>query len=104
LLRVAETDQRHRATTAFIWELPLYRGKRDFRGQMLGGWQLNGSFNIETGLPMHPSPKRVAYRRRLPALQPFPDRLADGHLDSSRRTLDRWFHPPVRAGARALRL
>jgi carboxypeptidase family protein len=88
---LAETDQRHRATTAFLWELPLYRGKSDFRGQVLGGWQLNGSFNIETGLPMHPSQSVSPIDDGCPRCNRRPDRLADGNLDSSQRTLDRWF-------------
>jgi hypothetical protein len=88
---LGETDQRHRATTAFLWELPFYRGKRDFRGQVLGGWQLNGSLSLETGLPMHPSQSVSPIDDGCPRCNRRPDRLADGNLDSSQRTLQRWF-------------
>ena len=87
---LAETDQRHRATTAFLWELPFYRGKRDFRGQLLGGWQVNGSLSLETGLPMHPTQSVSPIDDGCPRCIRRPDRLADGNLDSSQRTLQRW--------------
>ncbi len=88
---LGETDQRHRATTAFLWELPFYRGKRDFRGQALGGWQFNGALSLETGLPMHPSQSVSPIDDGCPRCNRRPDRLADGNLDSSQRTLQRWF-------------
>ncbi len=88
---LAETDQRHRATTAFLWELPFYRGKRDLRGQFLGGWQVNGSLSLETGLPMHPTQSVSPIDDGCPRCNRRPDRLTDGNLDSSQRTLQRWF-------------
>ncbi|HZO53829.1 MAG TPA: hypothetical protein VFB63_14025, partial [Bryobacteraceae bacterium] len=88
---LAESDQRHRATTAFLWELPFYRGKRDLRGQLLGGWQLNGSLNLETGLPMHPTQSVAPIDDGCPRCNRRPDRLSDGNLDSSQRTLQKWF-------------
>jgi hypothetical protein len=88
---LAETDQRHRATTAFTWELPFAKGKRNFRGQVLGGWQLTGSFNIETGLPMHPSQALKPIDDGCPRCNHRPDRIADGNLPSDQRTLFRWF-------------
>lgn len=87
----AETDQRHRATTAFLWELPFYRGKRDLRGQLMGGWQLNGSLSLETGMPMHPTQSVSPVDDGCPRCNRRPDRLADGNLDASQRTLQRWF-------------
>ena len=88
---LAETDQRHRATTAFLWELPFYQGKRDLRGQLLGGWQLNGTLSLEAGLPMHPTQSVAPIDDGCPRCNRRPDRLADGNLDSSQRTLQRWF-------------
>ncbi|MBV6430674.1 MAG: hypothetical protein IANPNBLG_00790 [Bryobacteraceae bacterium] len=88
---LGETDQRHRATTAFLWELPFYRGRRDFRGQVLGGWQFNGALSLETGLPMHPTQSVSPIDDGCPRCNRRPDRLADGRLDSSQRTLQRWF-------------
>lgn len=88
---LAETDQRHRGTTAFLWELPFARGKRDVRGQILGGWQINGSLSMETGLPIHPTQGVSPVDDGCPRCTRRPDRLADGNLDSSQRTLNRWF-------------
>ena len=88
---LAETDQRHRATTAFLWELPFYRGKRDFRGQIFGGWQMNGSLTLETGMPMHPTQSVAPIDDGCPRCNRRPDRLADGNLSSDQRTLNRWF-------------
>jgi len=88
---LAETDQRHRGTTAFLWELPFARGKRDTRGQILGGWQINGSMSLETGLPIHPTQSVAPVDDGCPRCTRRPDRLADGRLDSSQRTLQRWF-------------
>ncbi len=89
---LAEHDQRHRSTTAWLYELPFHRGRRNLAGQILGGWQLNGVLIMETGMPMHP----------LQALTPVddgcsrctsrrPDRIADGRLPGDERSLQRWF-------------
>lgn len=88
---LAETDQRHRATTAFLWELPFARGKRDWKGQIIGGWQVNGSLSLETGLPMHPTQSVAPIDDGCPRCNRRPDRIADGNLDGSTRTLQRWF-------------
>lgn len=88
---LAETDQRHRGTTAFVWELPIYRGRRDFKAQVLGGWQMNTSISIETGLPMHPTQSVSPIDDGCPRCNRRPDRLANGNLDSDQRTLQKWF-------------
>jgi len=49
-------DIRHRAVAGFVYELPFGRGKR-FRNQggianvLLGGWQMNGLWGVQTGTP-----------------------------------------------------
>ncbi|MFN7924588.1 MAG: TonB-dependent receptor [Bryobacteraceae bacterium] len=88
---LGESDQRHRGTTAFLYDLPFYRGKRDFKGQVFGGWQLNGVLVMETGLPMHPSQALKPIDDGCPRCNHRPDRIADGRLSSDVRTLDRWF-------------
>ena len=88
---LAESDQRHRATTAFLYELPFYRGKRHVRGQILGGWQLNGSLTLETGMPMHPTQAVKPIDDGCPRCNHRPDRIADGNLSSGERTLNRFF-------------
>lgn len=88
---LAETDQRHRATSAWLYELPWYRGKRNFRAQVLGGWELSGVLVLETGLPMHPTQNLKPVDDGCPRCNHRPDRIADGRLDGGVRSLDRWF-------------
>jgi hypothetical protein len=88
---LAESDQRHRATTAWLYELPFYRGKRDLKGQLFGGWQLNGSLTLETGMPMHPTQNLKPVDDGCPRCNHRPDRIANGNLGASERTLNRWF-------------
>ena len=56
---VSANDIRHNLVASFIYELPIGRGKR-FLGTsngvanaLLGGWQVNGLFNIRSGLPVN---------------------------------------------------
>jgi len=88
---LAETDQRHRSTSAWLYELPFYRGKRNFVGQLLGGWQLNGTLVMETGLPIHPTQALAPVDDGCPRCTRRPDRIKDGRLGGDQRTLDRWF-------------
>ncbi len=88
---LAETDQRHRATTAFLYEFPFYRSRRDLRGQLLGGWQVNGNLTLETGLPMHPIQALKPIDDGCPRCNHRPDRIADGRLSEHQRSLARWF-------------
>jgi hypothetical protein len=88
---LAESDQRHRSTTAFVWTLPYRAGKRDLRAQVLGGWQMNGTLVLETGMPMHPSQALKPIDDGCPRCNHRPDRIANGNLGSDQRTLLRWF-------------
>lgn len=44
-------DRPHRFTTNFVWELPFYRGQPGLVGHVLGGWQLNAFYTIQSGPP-----------------------------------------------------
>jgi hypothetical protein len=88
---LAESDQRHRATTAWLWDLPFYRATRGWKGQILGGWQLNGALTLETGMPMHPTQSLKPIDDGCPRCNHRPDRVADGRLGDDERTLNRWF-------------
>jgi hypothetical protein len=53
---VSDFDRTHVMTTAWVWELPFGKGKRYLSGKslaakLLGGFQLNGIYNIMTGEP-----------------------------------------------------
>jgi hypothetical protein len=88
---LSESDQRHRATSAWLYELPFYAGRRNLKGQLFGGWQLNGVLVLETGMPMHPSQALKPIDDGCPRCNHRPDRIADGNLSSDERTLQRWF-------------
>jgi hypothetical protein len=56
---VSANDIRHNLVASYIYELPIGRGKR-FLGKtnsvanaILGGWQINGLFNVRSGLPVN---------------------------------------------------
>jgi hypothetical protein len=88
---LSESDQRHRATSAWLYELPFFAGRRNLAGQILGGWQLNGVLVMETGMPMHPTQNLKPVDDGCPRCNHRPDRIADGRLSGEERTLQRWF-------------
>ena len=44
----------HSFSANFIYEVPLYKNQNGFAGKMLGGWQINGTYNLATGRPYTP--------------------------------------------------
>ncbi len=46
---VSDYDRTHRATIAYIWEIPGF--KRGVFGQVLGGWQIAGITTFQSGAP-----------------------------------------------------
>ncbi|MCS6952723.1 MAG: carboxypeptidase-like regulatory domain-containing protein [Bryobacterales bacterium] len=44
-------DTRHIAVINFIYQLPLLRGRSDLAGRLLGGWQVTGIVQFQTGAP-----------------------------------------------------
>jgi hypothetical protein len=47
-------DRPHRLAGNFVYELPWFREQRGFAGRLLGGWQLNSSFSLQSGAPFTP--------------------------------------------------
>ena len=86
-------DITHRATTAFLWELPIGRSMTGAAKHIVGGWQVNGVLVLATGLPIHPTQGRTdpTPGDGCPRCTRRPNRIADGNLSGSQRTLDRWF-------------
>ena len=97
---LAETDQRQRATAAWLWELPFYRSRRGLVSQVLGGWQVNGTLALETGMPFYVTQALAPVDDGCPRCTRRPDRIADGRLDSSVRSVARWFDTSAFALAR----
>ena len=50
----SDFDVRHSFTGSGLWDLPLFRNRRDVVGKVLGGWQLNGIVTAHTGFPWTP--------------------------------------------------
>lgn len=93
----ADFDVRHRLTIAGGYALPFGRGLRfggnwnRFVDAVMGGWRVNGLYTFQTGFP---------YTVRSPSGR-LPDRICEGSLPDSERTIERWFdvscfptHPP----------
>jgi hypothetical protein len=47
-------DRPHRFTGNFVYELPWFREQRGVAGHVLGGWQLNSFFSLQSGSPFSP--------------------------------------------------
>jgi len=44
-------DRPHRVSGNFVYELPFYRSQQGFIGHLLGGFQINSFFSIQSGAP-----------------------------------------------------
>ncbi len=47
----ADFDVRHRLAVSAIWQIPAYRNRRDFKGLLLGGWEVVPIWTARTGSP-----------------------------------------------------
>jgi hypothetical protein len=47
----SEFDTRHAAVINYIYELPFFRGQTSLANRMLGGWQISGVAQFQTGTP-----------------------------------------------------
>ena len=50
----SDFDVTHYFTLAGLWELPIFRERKDALGYILGGWKLNGIVTRNTGFPWTP--------------------------------------------------
>ena len=50
----SDYDVRHHFVASGLWELPVFRGRGDALGKLLGGWQLSGILTANTGFPWTP--------------------------------------------------
>jgi hypothetical protein len=44
-------DRPHRLSGNFVYELPLFRSQKGFLGKLLGGFQVNSFFTVQSGAP-----------------------------------------------------
>ena len=50
----SDYDVRHHFVMTGLWDLPIFRTRKDWVGKVLGGWQINGIFTAHTGFPWTP--------------------------------------------------
>ncbi|MBK9169642.1 MAG: hypothetical protein IPM24_19575 [Bryobacterales bacterium] len=86
----SQFDFTHRMTWSVVYELPFFAGaSRSLQRTLLGGWQLNGIYVFESGRVF--SISAAGDRANTGSGAQRADRLADGRLPRSERTIDRWF-------------
>src|SRR5207249_1363263 len=87
------------------YELPFGQGRRflanapAFVNGVLGGWELSTIESFQTGRPLTPS---LNTDNANTGGGNRPDRIGDGNLPSSERTIDRYFDPNALARPAAL--
>jgi len=50
----SDFDVTHNMLVTALYDLPILRGRNDWTGRILGGWQVNGTFQFHTGFPWSP--------------------------------------------------
>ncbi|MFP5265653.1 MAG: TonB-dependent receptor domain-containing protein [Blastocatellia bacterium] len=80
----SDYDVRHHFVLSWLWDLPLFRGRNDFAGKVLGGWQINGILTAHSGFPFTP---KIFQSLRQPSGEFFgpirPTRYFGGALDDT---------------------
>jgi len=81
----SDYDVRHNFTLSGLWDLPLFRNRKDTLGKALGGWQINGILTAHTGFPWTPHTGQCV---RAPGSQDFicpsrPTRYFGGALNDT---------------------
>ncbi len=64
----SDFDVRHNFVASVLWDLPFMRGRKDWTGKLLGGWEVNGIITAHSGFPWTP---KVDQSFRLPNGQFF---------------------------------
>jgi len=47
----SEYDARHMIVINYLWEIPVFKNHATLAGKLLGGWQLSGTAQFQTGSP-----------------------------------------------------
>ena len=47
----SEYDVRHIAIINYIWDLPIFKNHSNLTGKLLGGWEISGAMQFQTGSP-----------------------------------------------------
>jgi hypothetical protein len=81
----SDYDVRHNFTLSGLWDLPVFRNRKDTLGKALGGWQINGILTAHSGFPWTPHTGQCV---RAPGSQDFicpsrPTRYFGGALNDT---------------------
>jgi outer membrane receptor protein involved in Fe transport len=52
---ISGNDRPHASAVNFIWDVPVFKEQKGLVGRVLGGWQVNGTYNLASGRPFTPS-------------------------------------------------
>ncbi|PWT91764.1 MAG: hypothetical protein C5B55_07560 [Blastocatellia bacterium] len=50
----SDYDVRHNFVASALWDIPFLRGRNDWTGKLLGGWEINGIVTTHSGFPWTP--------------------------------------------------
>ena len=88
-------DARHRFVYSFTWDLPFGKDRSwansGAAALVFGGWQLTGVNTLQTGLPFSVGLGFDSSNVGNAPHNARPDRLSNGTLGRSERSIDRWF-------------
>ena len=84
-------DARQRLVFSYIYELPFGKGLQGAARKLLYGWQTTGILTLRSGFPITPIVARDFLNMGSGFGTGRPNRLRDGSLPSSERTVGRWF-------------
>jgi outer membrane receptor protein involved in Fe transport len=80
----SDYDVRHHFILSGLWDLPIFRERKDWVGKAFGGWQINGIFTAHTGFPWTPLIGGCVSTPGGPSLCPSrPIRYLGGALDDT---------------------
>ncbi len=91
----ADFDLRHIASTSFVYELPVGKGKllgvtNGFLNQLVGGWQVSGILSFRSGIALTPVVSNAAQTNIGGGVQPRPDLIGDTQIANPTRL--QWFN------------
>jgi hypothetical protein len=78
-------DRPHRLIGSALYELPVFRRRKDLLGTVAGGWQIGAIATFQDGPPLTPTSYGV------PFVGSHANLLGDPNLPRSERTIERWF-------------
>jgi hypothetical protein len=81
----AKFNRPHRLIASSLYELPIFKRRKDLLGKVAGGWQIGAIATFQDGPSLTPSSYGVSFVGSHANLQ------GDPNLPRSERTIDRWF-------------